>query len=185
MDFEYVAQFPDRRSFCAADISACRSRRSESVIDSINVIVWFGWSGVISTYYLHHGGYVFGSVGLFVCLCTRLLKKLWTDFDKICWRGQGGGQGTADSILVMFWITIWLQDFFEGFLPHVISALCLTLLIIRPNFENRTMLPNKSDQLTHISQLHSTLLKVTKGHDRGAESQTVWLSCCIWFLNSL
>ena len=29
------------------------------------------------------------------------------------------GQGTDDYILVMFWITIWLQDLFEGFLPRV------------------------------------------------------------------
>ena len=28
------------------------------------------------------------------------------------------GQGTDDYISVMFWITIWLQDVFEGFLPR-------------------------------------------------------------------
>ena len=39
------------------------------------------------------GGYVFGRVGLsvclFVCLWTTLLKKLWTDWDDILWRGPG------------------------------------------------------------------------------------------------
>ena len=29
------------------------------------------------------------------------------------------GQATDDYILVMFCITIWIQDFFEGFLPRV------------------------------------------------------------------
>ena len=28
-------------------------------------------------------------------------------------------QGTEDYILVMFWIIIWIQEFFEGFLPRV------------------------------------------------------------------
>ena len=36
---------------------------------------------------LGKGGYVFGSVGLSVCLCTTLLKQLWTDWDEILWRG--------------------------------------------------------------------------------------------------
>ena len=46
-----------------------------------------------SSYLLGKGGYVFGSVGLFVCLSvclwTTLLKKLWTDWDEILWRGPG------------------------------------------------------------------------------------------------
>ena len=29
------------------------------------------------------------------------------------------GKRTYDYILVRFWITIWIQDFFEGFLPCV------------------------------------------------------------------
>ena len=44
-------------------------------------------------YLLGKGGYVFGNVGLFVCLfvCLRtiLLKKLRTDWDEILWRGPG------------------------------------------------------------------------------------------------
>ena len=27
------------------------------------------------------------------------------------------GQGTDNYILAMFWITLWIQDIFEGFLP--------------------------------------------------------------------
>ena len=50
------------------------------------------WSNPRSCYYLlGKGGYVFGSVGLsvclFVCLWTILLKKLWTDWDEILWTG--------------------------------------------------------------------------------------------------
>ena len=40
-------------------------------------------------YLLGKGGYVFGSVGLSVCLWTTLLKKLQTDWDEILWRGPG------------------------------------------------------------------------------------------------
>ena len=43
-------------------------------------------------YLLGKGGYVFSSVGMFVCLfCLlgTLLKKLSTDCDKILWRGPG------------------------------------------------------------------------------------------------
>ena len=35
-------------------------------------------------------GYVFGNVGLFVCLWATLLKKLWTDCSGIVWRGPCG-----------------------------------------------------------------------------------------------
>ena len=34
-------------------------------------------------------GYVFGSVGLSLCLWTTLLKKLQMDWDEILWRGPG------------------------------------------------------------------------------------------------
>ena len=44
-------------------------------------------------YLLGKGGYVFGSVGLsvclFVCLWTTLLKKLSTDWYEILWKGPG------------------------------------------------------------------------------------------------
>ena len=44
-------------------------------------------------YLLGKGGYVFGSVGLsvclFVCLWTTLLKKLLTDWYEILWKGPG------------------------------------------------------------------------------------------------
>ena len=53
----------------------------------------YGWLLTTLVYFLGKGGYVFGSVGLFVCLfvClwTALLKKLWTDWDEILWRDPG------------------------------------------------------------------------------------------------
>ena len=43
------------------------------------IYIGFGW--IWCYYLLSKGGYVFGSVGLFVCLWTTLLTKLWTDWD--------------------------------------------------------------------------------------------------------
>ena len=37
---------------------------------------------------LGKGGYVYGSVGLFVCLfVSNIAKKLWTYYDGILWKG--------------------------------------------------------------------------------------------------
>ena len=50
--------------------------------------------GVCHFYLLGKGGYVLAAlvcvfVCLSVCLQTTLLKKLWTDWDEILWRGPG------------------------------------------------------------------------------------------------
>ena len=50
-------------------------------------------------FYLRQGGYVFGSVGLFFCLSPRLLKKLWTDFDKIAGEVRWGDK----EQVIRFW----------------------------------------------------------------------------------
>ena len=48
---------------------------------------------VLSYYLLVNGGFVFGNVGLsvclFVCLWKTLLEKLLMDWDEILWRGHG------------------------------------------------------------------------------------------------
>ena len=49
------------------------------------------------------GGYVFAGVCLFVSKITPHFQEMLIM-----------GQGTDNDILVMFWISIWIQDFFEG-----------------------------------------------------------------------
>ena len=54
--------------------------------------MWFSCALECAYYLLGKGGYVFGSVGLSVCLSVclwTLLKKLQTDWDDILWRGPG------------------------------------------------------------------------------------------------
>ena len=59
-------------------------------------------------YLLGKGGYVFGGVGLsvclFVCLWTTLLKKLWTDWDEIFRAGSWVVQWRTDDIVVVIWV---------------------------------------------------------------------------------
>ena len=53
-------------------------------------------------YYFRQGGYVFGSVGLFVCLFVCLSPrslKNFHNFDKISWRGQEGDK----EQVIRFW----------------------------------------------------------------------------------
>ena len=53
-------------------------------------------------------------VCLFVCLRTRLLEKLWTDFHGILWIDWYMAQARIDWILRLMWIRIriWTQDQF-------------------------------------------------------------------------
>ena len=50
---------------------------------------------------LAKGGYVFGSVGLSVCLQTTLLKTLWMDWDEILWRSPR----QYNEELIKFWLS--------------------------------------------------------------------------------
>ena len=48
-------------------------------------------------------GYIFGSIGLFVCLQAELLEAS-TNYDEILWRDQGWYK----EELIKFWIAIWV-----------------------------------------------------------------------------
>ena len=47
------------------------------------------------------------------------------------------GEGTDDYILVMFWITIWIQDVFEGLCSPSAFLVLLKITQIMEIFENK------------------------------------------------
>ena len=63
------------------------------------------------------GGYVFTPVCLFVCLWTGYLKRLWTDWDEIWWRGCV----CDNDKMIRFW---WKSEFGSNNYLSDSSPLC-------------------------------------------------------------
>ena len=65
--------------------SLSQPRLNIFTVDNMGVMICLGQGGLRSL----SASSIFGSAGLFVCLWTTLLKKLYMDWDEILWRGRG------------------------------------------------------------------------------------------------